>query len=130
MFQIYQDKSDFKEEEEEKAPLGISNDIPEEAESENQSLNPEVVEQKSATEETEDTEKETGTEELIESDDKVSNKIYKYFIGRIATLSILNFCNVHNALPFFVLAIFENAKLLQDTSTSGEGPRRRKPNKE
>lgn len=89
MFQIYQDKSDFKEEEEEeeKAPLGISNDIAEDAENENhQSLNPELTEQKPTTEETEDTEKEkekekeTGTEEIIESD-KVSNEIFKYFIG-------------------------------------------------
>jgi len=86
LFQIYQDKSDFKEEEEEeKAPLGISNDIAEDAENENhQSLNPELTEQKPTTEETEDTEKEkekeTGTEEIIESD-KVSNEIFKYFIG-------------------------------------------------
>lgn len=89
MFEIYQDKSDFKEEEEEeeKAPLGISNDIAEDAEDENhQSLNPELSEQKSTTEETEDIEKETGTEEIIESD-KVNNEIFKYFIGRIATLN-------------------------------------------
>lgn len=79
MFEIYQDKSEFKEdEEEEKAPLEISNDIAEDAENENQSLNPELSEQKSTTEETEDIEKETGTEEIIESD-KVSNEIFKYF---------------------------------------------------
>lgn len=47
-------------------------------------MNAELAEQKSTTEETEDTEKETGTEEVIESD-KVSNKILKYFIGKIAT---------------------------------------------
>lgn len=77
-------------------------------------MNPELAEQKPATEETEDTEKETGTEEVIESD-KVSNEILKYSIRKIAILIIiiLNFCNIHNAFPFsfFIVAIFshENA---------------------
>ena len=74
---MYQDKSDFKEEEEEeKAPLGISDDVAENAESENyQSLNSELPEERSAIEEVKDTEKETGTEQVIESD-KVSNEIF------------------------------------------------------
>lgn len=90
-YNLYQDKSDFKAEEEEKAPLEIS-DVTEEAESENlQSLNSELAEQKSTTEETEDTEKETGTEEVIESE--VSNEILK-------CIYIYIFFNLYEELQF------------------------------
>lgn len=73
MLSTSQDKTDFKEEDE-KPIFGMSDDFDEAIESENQqSLNPELAEQKPVIEEIEDTEKETGTEEVIEID-KVGNK--------------------------------------------------------
>ncbi|XP_071561308.1 calnexin [Temnothorax nylanderi] len=78
-----EDKTDFKEEDDEKPFLGMNDDLDDAVENENQQNS----EQKPIIEEIEDTEKETGTEEVIDID--------------------------------------------KDTSLiSGDGPRRRKPNKE
>lgn len=83
MFSIFQDKTDFKEEDE-KPFLGMADDLDEIVESENQpSFNPDLAElQKPIIEEIEDTEKEIGTEEVIESD-KVGKTSIIYFIARI-----------------------------------------------
>lgn len=83
LFSIFQDKTDFKEEDDEKPFVGMADDLDEIVESEYQSsLNPDVAEEKPIIEEIEDTEKEIGTEEVIDSD-KVGKTSIIYFIARI-----------------------------------------------
>jgi len=70
----------------------MTDDLDEIVESENQqSLNPDLAEEKPIIEEIEDTEKEIGTEEVIDSD-KVGKTSIIYFIARIIiyNLSIFN----------------------------------------
>jgi len=75
LLKIFQGETDFNEEDE-KSPFGISNEIIREreiVENENQeSLNPELITQESAID-VEDAKKETGTEEIIDID-KVSEQ--------------------------------------------------------